>query len=232
MKALSLGILFTLFSLSSKAQEATTNSNKKFRFLVGVGLQRNTYSSSFQGVMTSIEKPKIKMHARLGAEWYFLKNFFIYSGLEWMDKAAKPGNRAYEIVPVSSTSPKNYVIEINRSSFHYAQLAMGIGYLIPAGKMSLRPAIGILPSVLYMIQSETRRSQTFMPEPEITKNKNKLPFDKDLWWNGEFRIAIEPRNAYKHWGAALFYQKLLIQPNNIIPSLSQSSLGIQIYRWF
>lgn len=232
MKSIKTVCLFMLVGLSLSAQDEQTASQKKLRFLTGVGIQRNEFSIGAQGLLFYKDEATIRLHARLGVEWYAYKKLFLYSGLEWMDKAGKREVRVYELFPVSSTAPKNYVIEISRSAFHYAQLALGMGYLIPAGKINIRPAAGIVPSVLTLIENKTRSSQTFNPEPQTFKNSDEFPQDWDLWWNGELRISVEPKNTFKHWGMAVFYQRLLKYPELGIAEVKQTNIGLQLYRWF
>lgn len=221
-----------LIGLTLSAQYEQTVTQKKLRFLAGVGIQRNTFSIGAQGLLFYKDEPTIRLHARLGAEWYPSKKLFLFSGLEWMDKAGNREVRAYELFPVSSSAPKNYVVEITRSTFHYTQLALGLGYLIPAGKVNIRPAAGIVPSVLVLTGNKTRTSNTFNPEPQTFKSSNEFPQNWDLWWNGELRISVEPQNAFKHWGMAIFYQRLLKYPELGIAEVDQTNIGLQVYRWF
>lgn len=232
MKVLWFFTLPVLMALPLNAQNTETNANETFRFLIGAGIQRNTFSISAQGISTDKKEPAIRLHVRIGAEWYLHKNLFLYSGLEWMDRAGKRDVRTYSTVPVSSSSPIDYVLEFHRSSFHYAQLALGLGYLISAKNVNIRPAAGMVPAVLCVVGSQTRFSSTFNPEPQINRSRNEFPQNWNRWWNGEFRISVEPRNAYRHWGIAVFYQQLLKNPELGLTTVQQSNVGLQFYRWF
>ncbi len=214
------------------AQEKPETHRKTWEFTLGGGIQRNTLALDLPVYLVDQYEPAWKFHVRIGATWNVGKKFFLYSGIEWMDKGANPYVSVYLIPPVSSTAPKNYVVNISRLSINNAQIALGAGYRFSAGKFMISPALGILPSLNYRTTTTTRYSDTFDPEPRILKGKQDMPFDRKLFWNGELRITLEHQSTLKKWGLCLFYQHLFKNPDLGVATLNMTQTGVQIFRRF
>lgn len=226
--------LFFAFLLGTQllAQDHPEPKRKTWEFALGGGIQRNTLSLETPNFLIEQYEPALKFHIRIGAMWNCGKKLFLYSGLEWMDKAGKPDVRAYLIPPVSSTAPKNYGIDISRLTLNNAQVALGAGYHFSVGKLNVSPALGILPSLVYRTTTTSRYSETFNPEPKIFKGKQELPFERELFWNGELRVTIEHQKEMPYWGLCFFYQHLFKNPDLGLTTFNMTQTGVQIFRRF